>query len=140
MPEEHESDKKDEGSAGITAGGDVTFGDVSGQVAIGEHIEQIQSIEQTDLEELRKSLLDFQKGIAQLDLSPNYQNVVNGEISAAILESEKDKPVRSKIKEKFQSAINTVREAGKTIQDISDLYEPAKKIAQLIGMGLSLLP
>ena len=61
MSEEQESDKKVEGGPGITAGGNVNFGDVSGQVAIGEHIEQIQTIEQPDLEELRKSLLAFQE-------------------------------------------------------------------------------
>ena len=141
MDEEHETDKKVVGGPGITASGDVTFGDVSGQVAIGEHIEQIQSIsiEQTDLEELRKSLLAFQKEIAHLGLSSEDQSIVNGDISAALKEAKKDKPVLSKVKEKFESAINTVKEAGKTIQDLSELYEPANKIAKLIGMSLSLL-
>ena len=35
--------KKIKGGIGITAGGDVTFGDVSGQVAIGKNITQTQS-------------------------------------------------------------------------------------------------
>ncbi len=63
MSEEQESDKKVEGGSGITAGGNVTFGNVSSQFAAGENIEQIQSIfmEQPDLEELRKSLLAFQE-------------------------------------------------------------------------------
>ncbi|MCD4782095.1 MAG: ATP-binding protein [Candidatus Omnitrophica bacterium] len=125
------------GGTGITAGGDVTFGDVSGQFAAGDHIEQIQSIEQTDLEELRKSLLAFQEQVAHLGLSPNYQNVVNGAISAAVIEAEEDKPTLSKIKEGFESALNTIKKAGKTIQETSELYEPAKKIAQLIGVSLS---
>jgi len=142
MSEEHESDKNVVGGPGINAGGDVTFDDVSGQVGIGEHIEQIQTIqtiEQTDLEELRKSLLAFQEQVAHLGLSPNYQNVVNGAISAAVIEAEEDKPTLSKIKEGFESALNTIRKAGKTIQETSELYEPAKKIAQLIGVSLSLL-
>lgn len=50
MGEEQESDKKVNGGPGITAGGNVTFGDVSGKVVIG-----VESNEQTDLEELRKS-------------------------------------------------------------------------------------
>jgi hypothetical protein len=139
MTEEHEYNKNVTGGTGITAGGDVSIGDVSGQFGAGEHIEQIQTIGQTDLEELRKSLNDFQKGIAKLGLSSNYQNVVNGEISAAIIEAEKEKPAPSKIKEKFESAINTVKEAGKAINGISELYEPAKKIAKLAGISLSLL-
>ena len=44
MSEEQESDKKVEGGSGITAGGNVTFGNVSSQFAAGENIEQIQSI------------------------------------------------------------------------------------------------
>jgi hypothetical protein len=78
MGEEQKSDKNVRGGPGITAGGNVTFGDVSGQVAIGEHIEQNQTVKQTDLEELRKNLLDFQKGIAQLGLSSEDQSIVNG--------------------------------------------------------------
>ena len=138
MSEEQESDKKVVGGHGITAGGHVTFGDVSGQFAAGENIEQTQSIsiEQTDFEELRKNLIAFQGQVAQLGLSPNYQNVVNGAISAAVIEAEEDKPTLSKIKEGFESALNTIKKAGKTIQETSELYEPAKKIAKLIGMSL----
>ena len=139
MVEEHEVNKNVTGGTGITAGGDVSFGNNSGQIAIGENIRQIPTIGQADLEELRKSLNDFQKGIDKLGLSPNYQNVVNGDISAAIIEAENKKPVLSKIKEKFESAVNTVEKAGKTIKDISELYEPAKKIATLLGIGLTLL-
>ncbi len=62
--------KKIIGGIGITAGRDVTFGDVRGQVAIGENIVQTQSIGQADLEELRKSLLDFPKDVTKLNLSP----------------------------------------------------------------------
>ena len=138
MNEEKKSDKKVVGGPGITAGGNVTFGDVSSPVAIGENI-KIGSIEQTDLEELRKSLLTFQEQVAHLGLSPNYQNVVNGAISAAVIEAEEDKPTLSKIKEGFESALNTIKKAGKTIQETSELYEPVKKIAKLLGMGLPLL-
>lgn len=138
MTEERKSGRLNGGS-GITAGGNVTFGNVSGQVAIGENIIQTQSIGQADLEKLRKSLLDFQNEIAKLDLPPNYQNVVNGEISAAIIEANEEKPVLSEIKKKFESAINTVKKAGKEINEISELYEPAKKIAKLVGIGITFL-
>jgi hypothetical protein len=136
MMEEHESDKKVTGGAGITAGGDVNIGDVGGQVATGKNITQIQSISPTDLNDLRKSLLEFQKGLTKLSLSTDDQNIVTGDISAAIKEANKDKPELSNIKMRFESIVNTVKEAGKTIKDISELYEPAKKIANLVGMAL----
>jgi len=139
MSEEHESDKKVLGGSGINTGGDVTFGDVSSQVAIGKHIEQIQSIEQNDLEELRKSLLDFQKEVVKLSLSSEEQSIVSGKIGEAVKEAKKDNPAVPTIKERFESAINTVKEAGKAVKDISELYEPAKKIAKLVGVSLSLL-
>jgi len=138
MTEERKSGRVN-GRSGITAGGNVTFGNVSGQVAIGENIVQTQYIGQVDLEELRKSLLDFQNEIAKLDLPPNYQNVVNGEISAAIIEANDEKPALPEIKNKFESAINTVKNAGKEINEISELYEPAKKIAKLVGIGIAFL-
>ena len=138
MTEEHESDKKVVGGAGITAGGNVTFGNVTG-VAIGEDITQIQFISTTDRDDLRKSILDFQKGLAKLNLPTDDQNIVNGDISAVIKEANKDKPELSKIKMRFENVVNTIKEAGNTIKDISELYDPAKKIATMLGLGLALL-
>ncbi|MBE9541961.1 MAG: hypothetical protein IMF01_06550, partial [Proteobacteria bacterium] len=45
----------------------------------------------------------------------------------------------SKIKERFVSIIGTVKDAGKSIKDISELYEAAKKIAPILGIGLEVL-
>jgi len=136
MMENPESDTKVVGGTGITAGRDVEIGDVSGQVAIGEHITQIQSMSTTEMEYLRKSLRDFQRGLAKLNLPTDDQNIVTGDISAAIKEAGKDDPELSTIKMRFKSIIDTVKGAGRTIRDISELYEPAKKIASLIGMSL----
>ena len=133
------ADKKVENSTGIAAGRNVNIGNVSGRVAIGKNIIQTQSIGQVDLEELRKSLLDFQKRIANLGLSSEDQSIINGDINAAIKEANKEKPVLLKIKERFESSVNTIKEAGKTIKDISELYETATKIAKLVGIGLSFL-
>ena len=138
MTEEQESDKKVSGGPGITAGGNVSISGVRGQVAIGENITQTH-ISQTNLKDLLDSLHEFQKGVPKLDLSPEDQSIVNGEISAAIKETKKDKPAPSKIKEKFESIISTIKEAGKSIKEISELYEPAKKIATVLGIGLQVL-
>jgi hypothetical protein len=137
MLEEKEFNKNISGKSGIIADGNVTFGDVSGQLAIGENIKQMQYIEKNDIETLRKNLLAFQQGIANLDLSSEDQSIVSGDISAAIKEAKKDKPTLSRIKDKFKSVVINVNEAGKTIKDISELYEPAKKIATILGIGLT---
>ena len=136
MTENPESDAKVVGGAEITAVRDVKIGNVSGQVAIGEHITQIQPIPTTETEDLRKSLRDFQKGLAKLNLPTDDQNIVTGDISAAIKEADKDDPELSTIKMRFKSIIDMIKGAGRTIRDISELYEPAKKIASLIGMSL----
>ena len=136
MTEEPESDAKVVGGAGITAGRDVEIGDVSGQVAIGEHITQIQSISTTEMGDLRKNLRDFQEGLVKLNLPTDDQKIVTGDISAAIKEADKDDYELSTIEMRFKSIIDTVKGAGRTIKDISELYEPAKKIASLIGMSL----
>ena len=139
MVEEHEANKNVTGGTGITADGDVSIGDNSGQVAIGDHILQTQTIRQSDLEELKRNLFEFQKGIARLGLSDEDESIIRGNMATTIKEAKKEKPVISKIKEGFESALKTVKETGKTVNDISELYEPAKKIATLLGIGLALL-
>ncbi|NAS89573.1 hypothetical protein C4E24_07570 [ANME-1 cluster archaeon AG-394-G21] len=135
---EEESDKNVSGGHGITTTGDVHISVGSGQFGIGKGITQTQ-ISQTDLKDLRDSLLELQKGVPELDLTPEDQSIVNGEISAAIKEAKKDTPVVSKIKERFVSLIGTVKDAGKSINDFSELYEAAKKIAPILGIGLEVL-
>ncbi len=141
MIEDNKSEGKVTGGSGIVAGGNVTFGDNSGQFAVGENITQyqIQSISQPDLKELRENLLEFQKGINKLGLDPDYQNSVNGNISTAVIEVKKEDPQLSEIKQCFEKAIKMVKGAGKTIENISELYEPAKKIATILGIGAFLL-
>ncbi len=139
MTEDRENSKNVTGGTGITVGGNFNMGDVSGQFVVGNNNVLTQSIKQADLEELRKNLLDFQKEVAKLSLSSEDQSIVSGKISEAVKEAKKDNPALPTIKERFESAINTIKEAGKAIKDISELYEPAKKIAKLIGIGLSFL-
>ena len=133
------SEQNNVGGNGINAGGDVNFGDVSGQFAIGKNISIIQSTKGADIEKLRTSLLDFQKGLVKLDLSEENESIIKGNISAAIKESKKDKPELSKIKDRFKGTIDIIKESGKTIQSISELYEPAKKLAKLVGLGIAIL-
>ena len=139
MAEKNESKKNVFDGSGITSGGDVTFGNVSGQVAIGDNILQVQMLSKADLEDLRKTLLDIQKGLDKLNLPSDDRNIINGDISAAIKESKKGKPELSKIKTRFENVINTIKEAGKTIKDFSELYEPAKKMASILGVAISAL-
>ena len=139
MAEKNESKKSVFDGSGITSGGDVTFGNVSGQVAIGDNISQVQMLSKADLEDLRKTLLDIQKGLDKLNLPSDDKNIINGDISAAIKESKKGKPELSKIKTRFENVINTIKEAGKTIKDFSELYEPAKKMASILGVAISAL-
>lgn len=127
MTEENKPEGKVVGGTGITSGENVSIGGVSGQFAAGENITQTQSITKNDLKELREYLLEFQKGIEKLGLEHEDENLVNGEISSAIKEAKKEEPQTSKIKERFENAVQTIREAGKTISNISELYEPAKK-------------
>jgi chaperonin cofactor prefoldin len=141
MTNKSDSNENSRGNTGITNSENVTFGNISGQFAIGNNITQTQTqtLSISDLDNLRKSLLDIQKALAKLDLPAEDKDIVKGDISAAVKEAKKDKPVLSKIKDRFESAFNTIKEADKTIKDVSEIYEPAKKIAKLIGIGISFL-
>lgn len=129
------------GGSGIVSGGNVTFGNNSGQIAVGSNINQsqFQSINQTDLKELRENLLEFQNEIRRLGLDSDYQSSVNGDISKAVIEAKKEKPEPSKIRQYFETAIQTIKDAGEAISSISELYEPAKKIAKILGIAASFL-
>ncbi|MGB2727757.1 MAG: hypothetical protein WBD09_04690 [Halobacteriota archaeon] len=135
MPEERESDKKVSGGSGITAGGDVTFGDVSGQVAIGENITQLST---SDKKELLDSLIEFQKEIDKLGLPADELSTVNGDVTAAIKEAKKEEPDPSKIKSRFEGAIETIKGVGEVIEKVSE-SEKTKKILKILGIGLSIL-
>ncbi len=141
MTEEDKPKKNVIGGPGITSAGDLTFGNVSGQVGIGQSINQsqVQLINQTNLKELRESLLEFQKEIVRLGLDSDYQNIVNGDISKAVIEAKKEKPEPSKIRQYFEAAIQTTNDAGRAMSSISELCEPAKKIAKILGIATSFL-
>lgn len=127
------------GGPGITAGGNVTFGDVSGQVAIGENITQTQTLSSSDKKELRDSLVQFQKEIAKLNFPADTMATVNGDVTAAIKEAEKEKPDPSKIKSRFEGAIDTIKEVGDSIEKVSK-WEWTGKVIKILGkLGLSIL-
>jgi hypothetical protein len=69
MTEEQESDKKVSDGSGITTTGDVHISVGSGQLGIGKGITQTQ-ISQIDLKDLRDSLIELQKVVPELDLTP----------------------------------------------------------------------
>ncbi|MBW2738326.1 MAG: hypothetical protein JRE64_05630 [Deltaproteobacteria bacterium] len=124
------------GGTGITSGGNVNFGDVNGQVAIGKNITQTQTLSSLDKKELRDSLVQFQKEIAKLNLPTDTMAVVTGDVIAAIKESEKEKPDPSKIKSRFEGALDTVKEVGDTIDKVSK-WEWTGKVIKILGkLGL----
>ncbi len=127
------------GGTGITAGGDVHIGDVSGQVAIGENITQTQTLSALDKKELLDSLLGFQKEIAGLGLPASDLSTVNGYVAAAIKEAKKEEPDPSKIKNRVEGAIETIKDAGDFIEKVSK-WEWTGKLLKIFGkIGLSIV-
>jgi hypothetical protein len=127
------------GGPGITAGGNVTFGDVSGHVAVGQNIIQTQTLSFLDKRELRDSLVQFQKEIAKLKLPADTMTTVNGDVNAAIKEAEKEKPDPLKIKGRFEGALDTIKDVGDTIEKVSKWEWTGKVIKVLEKLGLSIL-
>ena len=124
---------------GITAGRDVTFGDVSGQAAIGKNIIQTLTLSASDKKELLECLIQFQKEAAKLGIPEDELSTVNGDLNAAIKEAKKEEPDTSKIKSRFESAIDTVKEVGDTIEKVSK-WEWTGKILKILGkLGLSVM-
>jgi hypothetical protein len=64
---------------------------------------------------------------------------VNGNVTAAIKEAEKEKPDPSEIKNKFEGVLDTMKEVGETIEKASK-WEWTEKVIKLFGkLGLSIM-
>ena len=127
------------GGTGITAGGNVNFGDVSGQVAIGENITLKQTLSVSDKKELLDSLTQFQREIANVGLPEDDLDDINNDVNIAIREVKKAEPNYSKIKRKFEGVIETVKEVGDTIDKVSKWEWTGKIIKTLGKLGLTIL-
>ncbi len=127
------------GGTGITAGGDVTFGNVRGQVGIGQNITQTQTLSALEKKELLDCLIQFQKEVTKLGIPEEELSTVNGDLNAAIKEAKKEEPDTTKIKSRFESAIDTVKEVGDTIEKVSK-WEWTGKILKILGkLGLTIM-
>jgi hypothetical protein len=136
MSDGNDSDNVWDKGTGINAGGDVHIGDVSGQLAIGKNISQVQSLSTIDIEKLKKSLLDFQSELVKTDLSSEDKETVQGDVNAALIEAGKEEPKFQKIKTRVESVIETLKEAGKTVKTISEICGSLKTAATLLGISL----
>lgn len=127
------------GGNGITTVEGVDIHDVNAPLAIGKNITQTQTLSAPDKKELLDNLLGFQKEIAKLDLPESKMITVNDDVAAALNEAEKEKPNFSKIKSRFEGALNTIKEVGDAIEKVSK-WEWTGKIVKIFGkLGLSVL-
>ena len=141
MTGEQKSDHKVVGSSGITASGNVSISKVSGQVAIGEHIRQTQTLtlSVSDKKELLDSLVQFKNEIANLSLPEDELDDINNDVDTAVKEAKKEEPNYPKIKRKFEGVIETIKEVGDTIDQVAK-WEWTGKVVKLLGkLGLTVL-
>lgn len=136
MSEGNNLDEKTVLISGVSISGDITIGDVTGQLAIGEKIAQNQYKYVPDIQELQNNLLSFKKILNELNLPIEDKEIIEGDISAAIKETKKDEPDISKIKQRFKNAIDILKDTGETVTSISGLYPLAKVIAGAIGVSI----
>lgn len=135
MSEGNKLDEKTVLINGVSISGDITIGDVTGQLAIGEKITQNQ-YNVPDIQELQNNLISFKKLLNELNLPTEDKEIIEGDISAAIKEIKKDEPDISKIRQRFKSAIDFLKDTGETVTSISGLYPLAKVIAEAIGVSI----
>lgn len=137
MSEGNKLDDKTALSSGVSiSSGDITIGDVTGQLAIGDKITQNQYKCVPDIQELQSYLLSFKILLDELNLPTEDKEIIKGDIGAAIRETKKDDPDISKIKQRFGNAINILKETGGIVTSISEFYPLAKTIAGLIGLNI----
>lgn len=118
--------------------GSIKQGNILGQNIIGNKNTQTmnQSSPTVDIEKLKKSLIAFQEELDKLDLSPEDQGIVKGDVSAALKEAGKEEPNLPNIKKRVENIIETLKDAGKTVKNISEICSSLKIAAGLLGVAL----
>jgi hypothetical protein len=137
MTKETDSDNSVLGGTGITAGGNVIFEHISGPIAIGTNISQ-EFTALSNIEDLRQDLFAFKEAILQSDLSPEDKQIVEGDITAAIKESKSSTPKLEKITKRVVSAIETIQETGKKMEEYG-LMDIAAKIVKKLAISTILV-
>lgn len=123
----------------VSANGNVNFSDISGQLIVGDNNIQKQELSSTDMNELIESLIQFQERISSLAISKENLDLINDDLIIAIGETKKENLKISMIKEKFESAINTIKRTGGFIDTVLN-WEWTEKIIKLLGIaGFTLL-
>ncbi len=135
MTEDNKPEGRIFGGPGINAGGDVIIGDVNGQFAVGANIFQGTPLSTADIEKLKESLLNFQEEISKMDLSPEDKETITGDVNAALREAKKEEPKLQKIKNRVENVIETLKEAGKTVKNISEISGSLKILVGLLGIS-----
>lgn len=133
MTKENDSDKCVFGGNGITAGGNVNFENVGGQIAVGANITQ-ESTSSLDIEGIRQDLFVFKEAISKSALSPEDKQIVEGDITAAIKESKNSTPKLEKITKRVVAAIETIQETGKKMEEYG-LLDIASKIVSTLKIS-----
>lgn len=117
----------------ISTNGNVNFSDIkNSQIAIGDNITQKQDLSINDIRELTDSLMKFQEHLSLLNISRDDFDGVNEDLKIAIDEAEKEKPLISRIKDKFESALDVIKKTAGAINIVSE-WEWTQKIVSLFG-------
>ncbi|MGZ4865037.1 MAG: hypothetical protein ACXV3U_04745 [Halobacteriota archaeon] len=131
-------DEKSASVIGVSSTGSVTFIN-NDQVAIGQNITQVKKVESLSYEkkeELLSNLKAFKQELLQLDVEEDDKDILKGVVTAAIKETEKQKPDVTDIKSKFQIVVETVKQAGERATQILN-SQPAKTIMSILGLVLT---
>lgn len=130
MTKETDSDKCVLGGTGITAGENVIFENINSPIAVGANI----NISLSDIEDLKRDLLVFKEAISKSNLLPEDKTIAEGDITAAIKESENETPKLEKITKRVVSAIETIQETGKKMEEYG-LFDIASKVAKRLAIS-----
>jgi hypothetical protein len=119
----------------MSAGGNIYTRDIKNSFNAG-NVTILSPVEQKDLHD---SLVNFQKEITKINLPTGKSATVNGDLAAAIDETEQEKPNNEKVQSRFQSAIDTIKSALGTTEPISKWEWTEKIVNLLLKIGLKII-
>jgi len=123
----------------------IRTGDISNvsqsQIAVGINIKQTMKVSQlseSDRQALLENLKKFREEVSAAGLPPDKQTIVNGKVTEAMEEAEKEKPDVSQIKSLFSGALEKIKVVGSAIEKVAK-SETTQNILKILGLGLTLI-
>jgi hypothetical protein len=128
------------GSGGRSYVNEGIQGNVKAEViAVGRHAQATKVTSASSANGIHQAILELRSAIGKIDLLPEARTLLDKDLSELAGATGSKEPDRGKAESCLKGIADKLKMVGIVLRDVAALAEPAKKIAELIGVTLSFL-